>query len=98
MVRSRGYFGTPHGDKPGDALKDLGRVTVGVDKENGTPVHLSDVAVLQIAGEERRGVGEWDGRGEAVGGVIVARYGANAYQVIHDAKAKLADLQDGLPP
>src|SRR5216684_3294542 len=36
--------------------------------------------------------------GEAVGGVIVARFGANAYQVIHDAKEKLADLESGLPP
>jgi copper/silver efflux system protein len=98
MVRSRGYFGTPRGGQPGDALKDLGRVTVGVDAKDGTPIHLADVAALQIAGEERRGIGEWDGRGEAVGGVIVARYGANAYQVIHDAKSKLAELEDGLPP
>jgi copper/silver efflux system protein len=98
MVRSRGYFGTPHGGKPGNAIADLGRVAVGVDPQNGTPVLLRDVAILQIAGEERRGVGEWNGEGEAVGGVIVARYGANAYQVIHDAKAKLADLEEGLPP
>jgi Cu(I)/Ag(I) efflux system membrane protein CusA/SilA len=98
MVRSRGYFGTPHGGRPGDAIADLGRVTVGVDPQNGTPILLRDVAVLQTAGEERRGVGEWDGQGEAVGGVIVARYGANANQVIHDARAKLADLEDGLPP
>ena len=98
MVRSRGYFGTPHGGKPGNAINDLGRVTVGVDPEGGTPILLKDVAILQIAGEERRGVGEWDGKGEAVGGVIIGRYGANAYQVIHDAKAKLAELEDGLPP
>ena len=98
MVRSRGYFGSSHGDKPGDVLADLSRVTVGVNKENGTPIHLSDVATLQIAGEERRGVSDWDGRGEAVGGVVIARYGANGYEVIHDAKAKLAELEDGLPP
>ncbi|HEX5243771.1 MAG TPA: efflux RND transporter permease subunit, partial [Tepidisphaeraceae bacterium] len=98
MVRSRGYFGSSHGDKPGNALADLSRVTVGVNKENGTPIHLSDIATLQIAGEERRGISDWNGRGEAVGGVVIARYGANAYEVIHDAKAKLADLEDGLPP
>ncbi|HXE51852.1 MAG TPA: efflux RND transporter permease subunit [Tepidisphaeraceae bacterium] len=98
MVRSRGYLGTGHGGKPGNAIQDLGRVTVGADAKDGTPIHLSDVATLQVAGEERRGVGEWDGRGEAVGGVIVARYGANAFQVIHEAKAKLAELEDGLPP
>jgi copper/silver efflux system protein len=88
MVRSRGYL---------QGLKDLAQVPVSAGK-NGTPILLSDVATLQIAGEERRGVGEWNGQGEAVGGVIIARFGANAYQVIHDAKAKLADLEDGLPP
>ena len=67
-------------------------------KENGTPILLKDVATLQIAGEERRGIGEWNGQGEAVSGIVIARYGANAYQVIHDAKAKLAELEDGLPP
>src|SRR5665213_1043783 len=98
MVRSRGYFGTPHGGKAGNALDDLRRVTVGINPENGTPILLGDVATLQIAGEERRGVGEWNGQGEAVGGVVIARYGANANQVIHDAKAELAELEDGLPP
>src|SRR5207302_8249298 len=88
MVRSRGYL---------QGLKDLENVVVGVGK-NGTPIMLSNVATLQIAGEERRGVGEWNGRGEAVGGVVIARFGANAYQVIHDAKAKLAELEGGLPP
>jgi Cu(I)/Ag(I) efflux system membrane protein CusA/SilA len=88
MVRSRGYL---------QGLKDLSQVPVGMGKD-GTPILLSNVATLQIAGEERRGVGEWNGQGEAVGGVVIARFGANAYQVIHDAKAKLAELEDGLPP
>ncbi|HEX8912154.1 MAG TPA: efflux RND transporter permease subunit [Humisphaera sp.] len=64
----------------------------------GTPVLLRDVATLQVGGEMRRGVGELDGRGEAVGGVVISRFGANAYQVIQDAKAKLSELEDGLPP
>ncbi len=88
MVRSRGYL---------RGLADLAKVPVGVG-EGGTPILLSEVATLQVAGEERRGVGEWNGRGEAVGGVVIARFGANAYQVIQDAKAKLADLETGLPP
>jgi Cu(I)/Ag(I) efflux system membrane protein CusA/SilA len=88
MVRSRGYL---------KGLTDLADVPVGL-ASGGTPIFLSDVATLQVAGAERRGVGEWDGRGEAVGGVVVARVGSNAYQVIHDAKAKLAELEQGLPP
>jgi Cu(I)/Ag(I) efflux system membrane protein CusA/SilA len=88
MVRSRGYL---------KGLKDLADVPVGVGS-GGTPIMLGDVATLQVAGEERRGIGEWNGEGEAVGGIVIARFGANAYQVIHDAKAKLADLENGLPP
>jgi Cu(I)/Ag(I) efflux system membrane protein CusA/SilA len=88
MVRSRGYL---------QGLKDLAKVPVGVGKD-GTPIMLSDVATLQIAGEERRGVGEWNGEGEAVGGVVIARFGANAYEVINNAKAKLGELESGLPP
>src|SRR5438552_196794 len=88
MVRSRGYL---------QGLKDLRQVPVGIGKD-GTPIMLSDVATLQMAAEERRVVGEWNGEGEAVGGVVIARFGANAYEVIHDAKAKLAELEGGLPP
>src|SRR5438132_4876330 len=88
MVRSRGYL---------KGLADLSKVPVGLGKD-GTPITLADVATLQVAGEERRGVGEWNGEGEAVGGVVIARFGANAYEVIHEAKAKLAELEQGLPP
>ncbi|HEV7733964.1 MAG TPA: CusA/CzcA family heavy metal efflux RND transporter [Candidatus Binatia bacterium] len=88
MVRSRGYL---------RGLDDLRDVVVGTG-ERGTPIMLGDVATLEIGGEMRRGIGELDGRGEAVGGVVVARYGENALQVIRDAKAKLTELEDGLPP
>ncbi|MCI0433637.1 MAG: efflux RND transporter permease subunit, partial [Gemmatimonadetes bacterium] len=88
MVRSRGYL---------RGLGDLARVPVGLG-EGGVPIMLGDVAALQIGGEARRGVGELDGVGEAVGGVIVARFGENAYKVIQNAKRKLFELEDGLPP
>jgi len=88
MVRSRGYL---------KGIEDIGNVPVGMAKE-GTPILLSSVATIQIAGAERRGIGEWNGEGEAVGGVVIARFGANAYQVIQAAKVKLAELEDGLPP
>ena len=88
MVRSRGYL---------NGLEDLGNVVV-MSGERGTPVLLKDVAALQIGGEMRRGVGELDGEGEAVGGIIVARFGENAHKVIRDAKKKLFELEEGLPP
>jgi Cu(I)/Ag(I) efflux system membrane protein CusA/SilA len=87
MVRSRGYL---------RGLEDLSKVVVGLGEE-GTPILLADVATLEIGGEARRGVGELDGRGEAVGGVVVSRFGENAFKVIQDAKRKLFDLEDGLP-
>jgi Cu(I)/Ag(I) efflux system membrane protein CusA/SilA len=88
MVRSRGYL---------KGLDDLGKVPVGLG-DGGSPVLLRDVATLQVGGEMRRGAGEWNGQGEAVGGVVVSRFGENAHKVIREAKAKLADLEDGLPP
>ncbi len=88
MVRSRAYL---------RGLDDLAKVPVGLGNA-GTPILLGEVATLQIGGEMRRGVGELNGQGEAVGGVVVARFGANALKVIADVKAKLAALEDGLPP
>jgi len=88
MVRSRGYL---------RGVDDLKQVVVGTG-EGGTPVLLGQVATIEVGGEARRGVGEYDGRGEAVGGVVIARFGENAFRVIRAARAKLAELEDGLPP
>jgi len=88
MVRSRAYV---------KGLDDLALVVVGTGAD-GTAVLLRDVAVLQVGGEARRGIGEYDGIGEAVGGVVISRFGENAFQVIRDAKAALAELEAGLPP
>jgi len=87
MVRSRGYL---------RGLQDLAQVPVGVGP-GGTPVALEQVADLAVGGEARRSVGELGGEGEAVGGVIVARHGSNAFQVIQAVKAKLDELTAGLP-
>ncbi|MCK6553372.1 CusA/CzcA family heavy metal efflux RND transporter [Candidatus Binatia bacterium] len=88
MVRSRAYL---------RGLDDLARVPVGVG-DKGTPILLGDVATLAVGGESRRGVGEFDGIGEAVGGVVISRFGENAYRVIREARAKLEELEEGLPP
>jgi Cu(I)/Ag(I) efflux system membrane protein CusA/SilA len=97
MVRSRGYL---------RGVEDIEQIVVsmpqamadGTAAARGTPILLRDVASVQVGGEMRRGVGELDGIGEAVGGVVVARFGENAWQVIERAKAKLAELESGLPP
>jgi copper/silver efflux system protein len=63
----------------------------------GVSVKLGDVARIQVGPEMRRGIGEFDGEGEATGGVIVMRSGKNALETIAAVKARLRELQAGLP-
>ena len=62
----------------------------------GTPLYLRDVAAVRIGGDFRRGALDVNGR-SVVGGIVVMRYGENAWQVIQAVKARLADLTPGLP-
>jgi len=71
--------------------------TIALTARNGTPVYLRDVATVQIGGDYRRGILDVDGH-EVVGGTVVMRTGENAYQVIQDVKAKIAQISSGLPP
>jgi Cu(I)/Ag(I) efflux system membrane protein CusA/SilA len=87
MIRGLGYI---------KSLDDIKKIALGVDR-NGTPILLRDIATVQYGPELRRGIAEWNGEGETVGGIVVVRYGANAYKVIQDVKAKLAELKKGLP-
>lgn len=84
-------------------VRGVGLVTSPADLEkiplaprNGTPLTIRDVATVQIGGDFRRGALDVNGR-EVVGGIVVMRYGENAYQVIQDVKARLATLSAGLP-
>ena len=88
MVRASGYLQT---------LDDFRAVPL-MTTEAGVSVLLGDVAHVQIGPEMRRGIGELDGEGEAVGGIIVMRSGENALTTIAAVKAKLASLKLSLPP
>jgi len=87
MVRATGYV---------DELDDLRHIPLGVN-ERGIPILLKDVAQVRIGPQLRRGVAELDGEGEVVGGVIVMRSGENALKTIGRVKAKLGELEKGLP-
>ena len=87
MVRGLGYI---------KSIKDLEQIAVSTDNK-GTPVLLKDIANIQIGPELRRGILEWNGEGESVGGVVVMRYGENALEVIERVKDKLKELEKGLP-
>ena len=86
-VRATGYL---------KSLDEFRSVPVGLGA-GGTPVLLGDVARIQIGPELRRGISDLDGKGEAVGGVIVMRSGKNALETIEAVKAKIATLQRSLP-
>jgi len=87
MVRGLGYI---------KSVEDIQNIAVSFDKE-GTPILLRDIADVHIGPELRRGILEWNGEGEIVGGVVIMRYGENALEVIRKVKQKLTDLQKGLP-
>lgn len=87
ILRVKGYV---------SRLTDLEQVAVGIG-ERGVPILLRDVATIQFGPDMRRGIAEANGRGETVGGIVVVRYGANAYQVIQDVKARLAGAMSALP-
>ncbi len=87
ILRVKGYI---------TSLDDLKKVAVGLG-DRGVPVLLRDVATIQFGPDMRRGIAEANGEGETVGGIVIVRYGANAYQVIQDAKARLAQAMKALP-
>ncbi len=87
MIRGLGYIKN---------VEDIKQIALGLD-DHGTPILLKDIATVQLGPEMRRGLAELNGQGEVVGGIVIIRFGANAYQVIQDVKEKLAQLKQGLP-
>jgi Cu(I)/Ag(I) efflux system membrane protein CusA/SilA len=87
MVRGFGYL---------KSAADLEKVSLAVT-ENGTPIMLRDVADVTVGPAIRRGLTELDGQGEAVGGIIVMRFGENALATIEAVKKKIASVKSGLP-
>ncbi|BFT29452.1 CusA/CzcA family heavy metal efflux RND transporter [Alteromonas sp. D210916BOD_24] len=78
------------------SIADIEAIPTGVI-ENGVSITIGDVADVVAAPLMRRGIAELNGDGEAVGGIIVMRYGENAKATIDAVKAKLASLQGSLP-
>lgn len=85
LVRGLGYV---------KSVDDLEQAVVSV--QDNVPVRISDIAVVTLGPAMRRGMLDKDGA-EVVGGVVVARYGANPLQVINNVKDKIAEIAPGLP-
>ncbi len=88
MVRGLGYI---------KSIPDIEGIVLKVDK-TGTPIKIRDVARVELGPDERRGLAELNGEGEAVGGIVVMRFGENALDVISGIKEKIKELEAGLPP
>ncbi len=86
MVRTTGYL---------TGIEDIQSLPLKVTSK-GTPLLLGDIADITLGPQMRRGISELNGEGEAVGGVIVMRFGENASQVVANVKAKLDSLQGSL--
>lgn len=87
MVRATGYV---------DGIDDLTDIPLMVN-DRGAALTLGDVAEIRLGPQMRRGVGEFDGIGDAVGGVVVMRWGENALTTIKAVETKLDELRASLP-
>ncbi len=86
MIRGKGYL---------RGIADIENLVV--KASSGTPVLIKDIARVELAPDERRGITELNGEGEVVSGIAMARYGQNALEVIHNIKQKIAEISSGLP-
>ncbi len=86
MVRGRGYL---------SGTEDIGNITL--RSVSGVPILLSDVARVEIVPDERRGIAELNGDGEVASGIVLQRVGANALDVIENAKSELDVIAQSLP-
>jgi Cu(I)/Ag(I) efflux system membrane protein CusA/SilA len=86
-IRGRGYV---------KSLQDLERIAVATS-ESGTPIRLRDIGEVALGPDLRRGAGDLDGKGDVVSGIVIMRHGQNALDVIERVKAKLKEIEPGLP-
>ena len=88
MVRGHGYVKN---------VDDIGNIVL-LNTQGGVPVRVKDVGTVVLGPDIRRGIADWNGEGDVVSGIIVMRQGDNALDTIERVKAKIKDLEPGLPP
>jgi copper/silver efflux system protein len=88
MVRSQGLIAS---------VDDLENAVVSYPAQGQAPVVVKQVATVSVGPEMRRGVTDFDGRGDTVGGIIVMRQGEDAPSVIARVKQRLGEIQKTLP-
>ncbi len=88
MVRSQGLV---------DSVDDIENAVVTLSPRSRAPILIKQVATVSVGPEARRGITDFNGLGDTVGGIIVMRQGEDAPEVIARVKEKLADIQKTLP-
>lgn len=86
IIRGLGYI---------KSLEDIQNIPISM--RNSIPIKIKDIGTVQMGGDLRLGIFDKDGEGEVVGGIVVMRYGENANQVITNVKAKMKEIEKGLP-
>ena len=86
IVRGLGYIKN---------IKDVEDISI--KNFNSIPVRVKDLGSIQMGSDLRLGIFDQNGDGEVVGGIVVMRYGENADKVIKAVKAKMKEVQKGLP-
>ena len=86
IIKTTGYL---------KSIEEIGNLSVRT--QGSIPVRIRDIGTVQMAGESRLGIFDYNGEGEAVGGIVVLRYGENANEVINKVKTKMAEVTKGLP-
>jgi copper/silver efflux system protein len=86
VIRGKGYL---------KSINDLGNIVLKIN--NGTPVLLRDVARVELGPDERRGITELNGEGEVASGIVLQRFGVNAFDVIENVKKRFSEIASSLP-
>ena len=87
MVRGRGYA---------RSVQDFEHIVLSAG-DAGAPVRIKDIGQVVLGPDIRRGTADLDGRGEAVSGIVIMRHGENALAVIERVRARLREIEGGLP-
>lgn len=89
MVRGLGYI---------KKVSDIEDIVVGTRWKSGTPILVRDLGTVTLGPDIRRGIAELNGEGEAVGGIVIMRFGENALKVIERVRVRIEELKPSLPP
>ncbi len=88
MIRSFGYI---------QSMNDLKNIPLKINLKQGNPLTIGDIANVYIGSSMRRGIIDWNGEGEAVAGIIIARHGVNTLEVIERVKKRIKEIEPFLP-